>query len=162
MTAHSRHALTAALAMGAAVFAWPAQAFVCEVLPYQDQAPFDGVSRIASDFARQRIARMQSIFLGRVVSAEYAPFQDRGGAYVLSYEVSRWFKERGGPYARILQYDQREENCPAQETVRGLISNQENVVVFVDGFRERFPFAEPVGTPSMERAVPAKAFTCAR
>ena len=68
----------------------------------------------------------------------FGPLRDRGGVYVYTYEVSQWFKGRGGPHAKVIHYDQCEENCPTKEF------GQDSAVVFVDPFKKRFPFAAEI------------------
>lgn len=143
MSVFSRPSLAAALALGAVVLACPAQAFVCEIKPY-DNVPLDRVSKAASEYARKRIAEMQSIFRGRVVSAEYVSFRDGGGVYLYTYEVSQWFKGRGGSHAKVIHHDQCEVNCSVEQTIRSIESSRDSAVVFVDPFKKKFPFAQVI------------------
>lgn len=81
-----------------------------------------------------RVGEMQSIFIGRVVSAEYAPFQDRGGAYVITYEVSEWLKGSGRPHARIVWYPGipcADKYC-IEETIQALQAQKASAVFFAD------------------------------
>ncbi|MEZ0172401.1 hypothetical protein [Microvirga sp. TS319] len=77
---------------------------------------------------------MQSIFLGRVASAEYIPFTSRGGVSIITYEVSDWFKGSDGPHARIVWYPAIPcvENCPLEETVSSLEADRTTAFVFAE------------------------------
>jgi len=99
--------------------------------------------KAASEYAKKRIAEMQSIFLGRIVSAEHVPFRSGGGVYVLTYEVSQWFKGRGGSHAKIIWYDAIpcREDCPIKERIRSFEASQDSAIVFVDPFKKSFPFS---------------------
>ena len=147
MRASLRKTLAAALTLGAAVIAFPVEALVCKVLPYDENIPVEHVAKAAAEYARKRIAEMQSIFHGRVVSAEYVPFQRHGGAYIITYEVSHWYKGRGGPHAKVVQYDQCEDACSIEETIRSMEASQDSAVVFIEAFKARLPFARQVRGP---------------
>lgn len=135
MKVFAHNAFAAALFLGAAACVSPAQALVCPLPPYrQDAIPLDQVSQAASAHAKARIAEVQTIFRGHVVSAEYAPFRDRGGVYIITYAVSEWLKGRGGSYAKIVWYPgiPCAENCPIERTIRSLEANKSEAVFFAD------------------------------
>jgi len=143
LKASRQKALAAALILGAAVFSWPVQALQCPMPPYSSDAALPKqMHKAASEYAKKRIAEMQSIFLGRIVFAEHVPFRGGGGVYVLTYEVSQWFKGRGGSHAKIIWYDAIPcgESCPIEERIRSFKASRDSAIVFVDPFERRFPF----------------------
>ncbi len=75
---------------------------------------------------------MQSIFLGRVASAEYIPFANRGGVYAITYDVFEWFKGDGGPHTKIVWYPSIPcaEDCPVEETIRNFEASKATAVFF--------------------------------
>jgi hypothetical protein len=107
--------------------------------PYwQDVVRRGQVPITAADYAKSRIKEMQSIFLGRVVSAEHV----QGGAYIVTYEVSEWYKGKGRPLAKIIWYPAIPcENCRVEETIQALQADPTEAVVFADTLRNnvRFP-----------------------
>ncbi|WP_262031395.1 hypothetical protein [Microvirga sp. Mcv34] len=86
---------------------------------------------------------MQSIFIGRVTSAEYVPLARQGGIFVVTYEVSEWLKGNGGYYAKVIWYPAIPcvDNCPVEETIHNLEGDKTIAIFFVEPLSRNFELA---------------------
>lgn len=111
-----RNPLSAALTLGAALLAWPAQAFQCEPShPFpQPGTPINVVVEDMIKHARTRVEEAQVLFTGILRSAEYLSSDHFGATYIITFDVVEWKKGKGRPYAKFL-YGQWCSQCSEEE-----------------------------------------------
>jgi hypothetical protein len=135
LKAASRKTLAAALTLGAAVFAWPVEAFQCVEPTFvnRDQSideTFDGMRRHAETV----VARANSIFKGQAVSAKplksNSPYEAR---ILVTYKISEWKKGSGRPYAKVVYLPWCGGECSVKDLVKASLSDKEKKFHFASG-----------------------------
>jgi hypothetical protein len=116
LKARSRKTLAAALTLGAAVFAWPAQALAsCPRPPYFYRSNTE--EQLVS-IAQKQVADAPAIFKGRLVEVQYLGADGEGyTAFLMKYRVSEWKKGKGARYARILKVEWCDGGCPVKASI---------------------------------------------
>jgi hypothetical protein len=103
-----QNALVAALALAAAVFAWPAQAALVQCprpLFWRTHGPLDEAYERMIRFAAKKVAEAPSIFKGHAINAEFIGLKDDFPAFIVTFKVNEWVKGSGQPYARIVSLE---------------------------------------------------------
>jgi hypothetical protein len=116
LKAASRKTLTAALTLGAAVFAWPVQVLAsCPRPPYFYQS---NTGEQLVSIAQKQVADAPAIFKGRLVGVQYLGTDGEGyTSFLMKYRVSEWKKGKGTRYARILKVEWCDGGCPVKESI---------------------------------------------
>jgi hypothetical protein len=116
LKAASRKNLAAALALGAAVFAWPVQVLAsCPRPPYFYRSNTE--ERLVS-IAQKQVADAPAIFKGRLVEMRHLG-TDKDGytSFLMNYRVSEWKKGKGGRNARIIKVELCDGGCPVKKLI---------------------------------------------
>jgi hypothetical protein len=96
--------LAAALTLGAAVFAWPVQAWASCARPlfWRTNMPIDEAHGRMIQYAAEKVAAAPSIFKGHAITAQFTGFERDDSTFIVIFKVNEWMKGSGQPYARIV------------------------------------------------------------